>query len=143
MAGTVIPSVYAIRLTDGGKVVDSQSIGVVPGKVARFSDEKTVVYASGMKSQGGTVHLHHSAFSTGVTGTLRDSVKHPGVLRLSVFYTRLAKMHSFVVDGHTLDQPVLQAHTFVDSVVFRNGQSITLSSVGKGQKVSLVVTKVS
>ncbi|OFC41052.1 hypothetical protein BAE30_16210 [Acidithiobacillus caldus] len=62
---------------------------------------------------------------------------------MSVFYTRLAKMHSFVVDGHTLDQPVLQAHTFVDSVVFRNGQSITLSSVGKGQKVSLVVTKVS
>lgn len=132
-------SVYVIHVLQNGKLIAKNVVSVLPGFVSPFSDgvQHTFVSSSSTNAAGVT-HLIPGTYTTGVTGIIKRSAKHPDVIRFNCTEAALLSMHTM----HGVQLPNLDTDTFDQSMSLAPGKTLKLSGYSKsGGKTMVVITR--
>lgn len=123
------PDLYILQMVRNGKVVAKDVVSVLPGKSSAFSNGVQRSFVSGSSTNAaGVTSLTPGYYTTGLSGVLGRSGKHPDDVHLSGVETVFLGMDT----KGGVQFPNLSTFAFKQSVTLLPGQELDLSGYSKG-----------
>ncbi|MBU2758657.1 hypothetical protein [Acidithiobacillus sulfurivorans] len=129
-------NIYDIKVLQNGKLVAKNVVSVLPGHVSPFSDgvQHTFV-SSSFTNATGVTKLIPGTYTTGITGSIKRSFKHPDVIRFNSSESTLAAMHTM----RGVQLPRMNIETFDQSMSMVPGEKLKLSGYSKSGGATVVM----